>query len=39
MLIGGKKTGDVRWYRKHVPIAERIYDEHIRALGKGRNEK
>lgn len=32
LLIGGKKTGNVRWYRKHVPIADKIYDEHVRAL-------
>ena len=39
MLIGGKKTGDDRWYRRHVPIAEKIYDEHLRALKQEREEK
>jgi hypothetical protein len=32
LLIGGCKGGDDRWYEKHVPIADRLYDEHIRAL-------
>ena len=29
LLIGGDKTGDKRWYEKFVPIADRLYDEHI----------
>lgn len=29
LLIGGNKTGDERWYDKHVPIADDIYDEHL----------
>jgi len=39
LLIGGKKTGDIRWYRKHVPIAEKIYDEHLKVLGGERKGK
>lgn len=35
LLIGGDKTGDDRWYENQVPIADRLYDEHIRQL---RNE-
>jgi len=35
LLIGGDKTGDDRWYDKHVPIADRLYDEHIEQLRKG----
>ena len=34
LLIGGDKTGDNRWYEKHVPRADKIYDEHIKALKK-----
>jgi hypothetical protein len=37
LLIGGDKTGDVRWYDKYVPLADKIYDEHIRALKKENN--
>ena len=32
LLIGGDKTGDDRWYAKYVPIADRLFDEHLRAL-------
>jgi hypothetical protein len=33
LLIGGDKTGDDRWYDTHVPIADRLYDEHLREIG------
>ena len=29
LLIGGDKTGDKRFYRRMIPIADRLYDEHI----------
>jgi hypothetical protein len=32
LLTGGDKTGDQRWYQKYVPIADDLYDEHLRAL-------
>ncbi|MFM7670856.1 MAG: type II toxin-antitoxin system RelE/ParE family toxin, partial [Betaproteobacteria bacterium] len=32
LLIGGDKTGDDRWYEKNVPIADRLYEEHLRQL-------
>jgi hypothetical protein len=32
LLIGGDKTGRSRWYETHVPIADRLYDEHLVAL-------
>jgi hypothetical protein len=35
LLIGGDKTGDDRWYEKFVPIADRLYDEHLDELRKG----
>jgi hypothetical protein len=34
LLIGGEKTGDDRWYDEHVPIADRLYDEHLETLRK-----
>jgi hypothetical protein len=34
LLIGGDKTGNDRWYEEFVPIAERLYSEHLNALGK-----
>ena len=32
LLLGGDKTGDNRWYEVHVPLADRIYDTHLKAL-------
>lgn len=32
LLIDGDKTGDKRFYKRMVPIAERLYDEHIEEL-------
>jgi hypothetical protein len=34
LLIGGDKTGADRWYESFVPIADRLYDEHLAALRK-----
>jgi len=38
LLIGGDKTGDDRWYEEHVPLADRLYDEHLEALKKERTD-
>jgi len=32
LLIGGDKTGNNRWYEEYVPIADSIYDRHLREL-------
>lgn len=32
LLIGGDKTGRDRWYEAYVPVADRLYDEHLDAL-------
>jgi hypothetical protein len=32
LLIGGDKTGDDRWYERVVPIADRLYDEHLEEI-------
>lgn len=37
LLIGGDKTGDDRWYERHVPLADRLYDQHLAALASKRN--
>jgi hypothetical protein len=29
LLIGGDKTGNARWYEVFVPVADRLYDEHL----------
>jgi len=32
LLIGGKKTGGRRWYDEYVPMAEKIYENHLQTL-------
>lgn len=34
LLIGGDKTGNGRWYEIYVPIADRLYEEHLDQLRK-----
>ena len=29
LLTAGRKTGDDRWYEENVPVADRLYDEHL----------
>jgi hypothetical protein len=33
LLTGGCKVGDDRWYETLVPIADDLYDEHLRDIG------
>jgi hypothetical protein len=35
LLIGGDKTGNARWYAENVPIADRIFGEHLAMLKEG----
>ncbi len=34
LLLGGDKSGDDRWYERAVPLADRLYDEHLEELEK-----
>ncbi len=34
LLIGGDKTGNKRFYNEYVPVADRLYDEHIKQIRK-----
>lgn len=34
LLIGGEKTGEPRWYERMIPLADRLYDEHLEELRK-----
>lgn len=34
LLIGGDKTGNGRFYEESIPIADRLYDEHLHELRK-----
>jgi hypothetical protein len=32
LLVGGDKTGNDRWYREFVPLADKLYDLHLGEL-------
>jgi len=34
LLIGGDKTGDPKWYEKFVPVADELFDQHLKRLEK-----
>ena len=35
VLVAGDKTGDWRgWYARNIPLADKLYDRHLRSLGK-----
>ncbi len=38
LLIGGDKTGDTKFYERMIPIADGLYDEHLRELSKETND-
>ena len=33
LLLGGDKTGEDRWYEIFVPIADKLYNEHLQEIG------
>jgi len=37
LLIGGDKTGDPKWYNKSVPIADALFDQHLKQLERKRH--
>jgi hypothetical protein len=39
LLIGGDKTGNDRWYEIYVPLADKLYREHLKQLEKERKMK
>lgn len=34
LLIAGDKTGDHRWYEANVPVADRLFERHLKTIGK-----
>ena len=38
LLIGGDKTGDDRFYERYIPIADRLYDEHLAELEEDKDD-
>jgi hypothetical protein len=34
LLVAGDKTGDDRWYETNVPVADRLFERHLRTIRK-----
>ncbi len=34
LLVAGDKTGDDRWYETNVPMADRLFERHVRTIKK-----
>lgn len=34
LLLGGDKTGNPKWYDEFVPIADKLFKEHLKTLKK-----
>lgn len=32
LLIGGCKSGNDRWFEKYIPIADKLYSDHLQNL-------
>jgi len=32
LLLGGDKTGNPRWYDENIPIADKLFDDHLHSL-------
>jgi hypothetical protein len=39
LLVGGSKAGNRRWYDQMVPLADRLYDEHLCELAKANGKE
>ena len=39
LLVAGDKTGDDRWYETNLPIADRLFEEHLRTIEKERAKR
>jgi hypothetical protein len=39
LLIGGDKTGNDRWYEEFVPLADRLFDEHLATVKRAMKRK
>jgi hypothetical protein len=38
LLVAGDKTGDDRWYERNVPVADRLFERHLRTIEKEKAE-
>ena len=32
LLIGGDKTGNPKWYEEYVPVADQLFDNHLKQI-------
>ncbi len=39
LLLGGDKTGKTRWYERHVPLAEKVYEDYLRSMKGGLSDE
>ncbi len=39
LLLGGNKVGDDNFYDRMIPVADRIYDQHIKELEQEQRDK
>jgi len=39
LLLGGDKTGNDRWYEKHVPLADQLYENYLAEIEEEDNAK
>ncbi|MGH9513411.1 MAG: type II toxin-antitoxin system RelE/ParE family toxin [Terriglobales bacterium] len=39
LLLGGDKTGDPNWYEKFVPVADDLFDQHLKEIGQEGSRK
>jgi hypothetical protein len=37
LLLGGDKTSDPNWYEKFVPVADDLFDQHLKQLERKRH--
>ena len=38
LLVAGDKTGGDRWYETNVPVADQLFERHLRTIEKERTE-
>jgi hypothetical protein len=32
LVVAGDKSGDDRWYETHVPVADRLFERHLKTI-------
>jgi hypothetical protein len=38
LLIGGDKTGDPKWHERFVPLADDLFDQHLKMIERERRK-